>query len=421
MRIDVSWRTRLSNATAEAAAELEARNLEAALWRAEDATKHEQEIATLRSSLEEAHVARVASLERELEEVQVRAFEAASEAERRQLADEAARNALSQQSNDCVAKLREENAAALERLEGDLRRQLEDQRKELTSKHAEVLACKVKSHEIQTRNMTAQHADTIATVNVAHRSALEAADLALNEKVSKITAAAAAEKAKSLEDLRLDLLSGKDAVVQRLNADFDAERILLKDELTTANGNLLEKSSRCMELEKDLSHLKDHLRLANLDADAKLSEASARETAALTALRQDHGRETEALHERHEAEKCNMRSSMQREYDILENDFMALQERWETRESRPEDLEKIRHLEEEMVDKDKLVKKTMEEMIYFKRELLNREENFNKRFNQNVNVGVMQVLKPKDGKPNGKRPQGGKTLKKGPGPIFPNV
>ena len=78
-----------------------------------------------------------------------------------------------------------------------------------------------------------------------------------------------------------------------------------------------------------------------------------------------------------------------------------------------------------MVDKDKLVKKTMEEMVYFKRELLNREENFNKRFNQNVNVGVMQVIKPKDGKPNGKRPQGGKSYNQkkstGPGPVLPAV
>ena len=52
-------------------------------------------------------------------------------------------------------------------------------------------------------------------------------------------------------------------------------------------------------------------------------------------------------------------------------------------------------------------------MIYFKRELLNREENFNKKFesggSRGMNVGVMQVLKtnnPKQppGKP-GQRPR----------------
>lgn len=32
-----------------------------------------------------------------------------------------------------------------------------------------------------------------------------------------------------------------------------------------------------------------------------------------------------------------------------------------------------------------------EEMAFFKRELLNREENYNKKFNANPVVGVMQV------------------------------
>ena len=37
-----------------------------------------------------------------------------------------------------------------------------------------------------------------------------------------------------------------------------------------------------------------------------------------------------------------------------------------------------------------------DEMMYFKRELLNREENYNSKFNSKPNVGVMQVLKSKD-------------------------
>ena len=40
-------------------------------------------------------------------------------------------------------------------------------------------------------------------------------------------------------------------------------------------------------------------------------------------------------------------------------------------------------------------------MIYFKRELLNREENFNKRFGASPNVGVMQVVKPQQGQVGG--------------------
>ena len=44
-----------------------------------------------------------------------------------------------------------------------------------------------------------------------------------------------------------------------------------------------------------------------------------------------------------------------------------------------------------MVAKDELVARTKEEMLYFKREMLNREDNYNQKFNRNPVVGVMQV------------------------------
>ena len=47
-----------------------------------------------------------------------------------------------------------------------------------------------------------------------------------------------------------------------------------------------------------------------------------------------------------------------------------------------------------MVKKNKEIKRVKEEMKYFKLELLNREENFNKSFSRTPNVGVMQVVKP---------------------------
>ena len=52
----------------------------------------------------------------------------------------------------------------------------------------------------------------------------------------------------------------------------------------------------------------------------------------------------------------------------------------------------IAQLEKECEEKDELVKTTRDEMAYFKRELINREENFNSKFNAKPNVGVMNVL-----------------------------
>jgi len=71
-------------------------------------------------------------------------------------------------------------------------------------------------------------------------------------------------------------------------------------------------------------------------------------------------------------------------------------------ESRPEDIERIRQLAALCAQKDVLVRKTQEEMKYFKLELMNREENFNKTFNRKPTVGVMTVVKqngPRGGAP----------------------
>jgi len=79
----------------------------------------------------------------------------------------------------------------------------------------------------------------------------------------------------------------------------------------------------------------------------------------------------------------------------------ALKRKYDDRESRPEDLERIAEMEISLRDKTQDIAKMKQEMAYFKNELLNREENFNKKFGAAPNVGVMNVLqKPKKKKSN---------------------
>ena len=60
----------------------------------------------------------------------------------------------------------------------------------------------------------------------------------------------------------------------------------------------------------------------------------------------------------------------------------------------------IRQLQEEIIQKDNLLKKAAEDMKFYKLELINREDNFNKMFGTNPNVGVINPLgaKPQTGK-----------------------
>lgn len=70
----------------------------------------------------------------------------------------------------------------------------------------------------------------------------------------------------------------------------------------------------------------------------------------------------------------------------------------------------IRQLQEEILQKDGLLKKAAEDMKFYKLELINREENFNKMFGTNPMVGVMDPLanKPQTSKP-GRGTIGGPT------------
>ena len=57
-------------------------------------------------------------------------------------------------------------------------------------------------------------------------------------------------------------------------------------------------------------------------------------------------------------------------------------------------------MQEEIVQKDNALKKAAEDMKFYKLELINREESFNKMFGTNPNVGYINPLvqKPQTGK-----------------------
>ena len=68
---------------------------------------------------------------------------------------------------------------------------------------------------------------------------------------------------------------------------------------------------------------------------------------------------------------------MDQKYKQLSERFMELQELYEQRPSRPEDLELIKQLQEEIVQKDNALKKAAEDMKFYKLELINREQSYN--------------------------------------------
>lgn len=72
--------------------------------------------------------------------------------------------------------------------------------------------------------------------------------------------------------------------------------------------------------------------------------------------------------------------------------YEDMQQLYEERPSRPEDLEAIKMLQLELEKKDEEMKKATEQLRKFKLELFNRENNYNKMFNANPNVGTLDPM-----------------------------
>jgi serologically defined colon cancer antigen 8 len=79
----------------------------------------------------------------------------------------------------------------------------------------------------------------------------------------------------------------------------------------------------------------------------------------------------------------------------LEAETKEWEERYNNREARPEDLERIRKLEELIRERTEAIEKVQQELKHYQSELLNRETAYNKVFNNKPQVSVLTALERK--------------------------
>jgi hypothetical protein len=78
---------------------------------------------------------------------------------------------------------------------------------------------------------------------------------------------------------------------------------------------------------------------------------------------------------------------MNDKYTHLNERFVELTELYEQRPSRPEDLDMLKDLDEQIVQKDAFIKKQEDDMKFYKLELINREQSYNQMFGSAPNMG----------------------------------
>jgi len=86
-------------------------------------------------------------------------------------------------------------------------------------------------------------------------------------------------------------------------------------------------------------------------------------------------------------------------YNGLNEKFIELQDLYEGRPSRPEDLEMLRDLNEQIVRKDEFIKKQEDDMKFYKLELINREQSYNQMFGTTPMLGGVTANVQGMGKP----------------------
>mmetsp|Transcript_13940 Transcript_13940/g.37680 ORF Transcript_13940/g.37680 Transcript_13940/m.37680 type:complete len:170 (+) Transcript_13940:3-512(+) len=120
------------------------------------------------------------------------------------------------------------------------------------------------------------------------------------------------------------------------------------------------------------------------ETSASLRQAAAEER---EALMQKHRAERDAAAQAHASQIEQLQQDMQaaadeaqERYLALQEDHRALQERWETRGPRDEDVELIQQLQQKNGELTELMRTSEERMAKLRAEMLLREENYNNHF-----------------------------------------
>jgi predicted nucleic acid-binding Zn-ribbon protein len=374
----------------------------------------EKAVVDVRLDLNRQHTYAVEELTRRFEE-DIKSLKSLLQKEHASAANELAENESMRQQLE--ASLKEEKAARIHQVseltstfnaqtrsaEEDHKQELERIKREVKSAAEAREALLTQSHNAEVERLSQLVEGT--TVEYTHRMAvaLEASKAAaeeyLRQKLQEQEGGA-----KLSQRNALDALSREHAEADRVKeGQFESERQSLTKNLADIREQFVDAAQQITSLEKVIAEErkerqrreetfvreKDQLlgahdsdiRREREAAERRIIEVVERTNADIGILKGEHG---------------EMRSQYEQRLQEMAGQYKALEKRYANRESREEDIRRIEQLLQEMVEKDELVIRTREEMQYFKREMLNREENYNQKFGSSPNVGVMQVIKPKD-------------------------
>uniref|UniRef100_A0A8D0C8Z8 Family with sequence similarity 184 member A n=1 Tax=Salvator merianae TaxID=96440 RepID=A0A8D0C8Z8_SALMN len=306
----------------------------------------------------------------------------------------------------------------------------EHQQRHKSMKEAHILAfqsmeeTKQKEQKELEECLQQKHSEELQALKDAHKQAMDAFKLEMGQELQTLRFELEDEGKAMLASLRSELNHQHAAAIDQLRHNHQQELAAAKMEL---EGSIdlnrhQEKEFMCRisDLQDELRHRDHHISeldkeiLAlheNISALTKELEFKGREVLRIRSesnqhirlheqdLNKKHEKELDVLTADHIREKQIMLADFNKTQELLKEINSALQvsleemeEKYQNRESRPEDLQLIAELKDLIAERDQLIKKLIDDKKFYQLELVNRETNFNKVFNASPNVGVINPL-----------------------------
>ncbi|XP_078255731.1 protein FAM184A isoform X7 [Rhinoraja longicauda] len=270
------------------------------------------------------------------------------------------------------------------------RQRLMKQMQEMEEEHKRQQASLENAHQNALRNMMEsknqeykkledslirQHKEKLEAQKDGQRIHLEALQKEAEEQMQDLRTELEDERkvllAASCSDLNYKHSVAMDQLNQNHQLEIEAARMELDRAIDLRRQEKKELLSRISDLQEEVRHREHHIK--EMDEENRSMHEN---LSTLTKELEYKGNEV-----------LKVRSDVNQKIRLEE-----AEEKYNSRESRAEDLQLINELKEMITERDQLMKKLMDEKKYYQLELVNRETNFNKVFNASPTVGVINPL-----------------------------
>ncbi|XP_028913372.1 protein FAM184A isoform X4 [Ornithorhynchus anatinus] len=286
------------------------------------------------------------------------------------------------QSQSSLRQLQAQFTQERQRLTQELE-ELEEQHQQRhkSLKEAHVLAfqnmeeTKEQEQKALENHLQQKHLEELQSLKDAHRQSMEGFRVEMEQELQTLRFELEDEGKAMLASLRSELNHQHAAAIDLLRHNHQQELATVKMELERSvelsRRQDKEYICRISDLQNELRHREHHI--SELDKEIlNLHE----NTSALTKELEFKGKEV-----------LRIRSESNQQIRLEE-----MEEKYQNRDSRPEDLQIIAELKDLLAERDQLIKKLIDDKKFYQLELVNRETNFNKVFNTSPNVGVINPL-----------------------------